>query len=235
MRTKLVFLCWLLAQAAGYCAPRTIHVFVALCDNVHQGIVPVPAALGNGQDPANNLYWGAQYGMRTFFQRANDWERVPSKASEQPVVLDQVVFKHRSSGSTLVAHAYDGRHIKTALEDFYRASRGRADLIVFIGHNGLIDFSLPPPGNRPGNSGPATIVLACQSQKYFSKPLTSAGCTPLLFTTNFMAPEAYILHASLSPWLANEDPEKVREAAARAYAKYQRISEAAAQRLFVTR
>jgi hypothetical protein len=36
--------------------PRLIHVFVALADNVHQGIVPVPAALGNGDDPARNLY-----------------------------------------------------------------------------------------------------------------------------------------------------------------------------------
>ena len=40
---------------------RTIHVFVALCDNEHQGIVPVPEKIGNGKDPANNLYWGAGY------------------------------------------------------------------------------------------------------------------------------------------------------------------------------
>ncbi|HBH24362.1 MAG TPA: hypothetical protein DDY13_13175 [Cytophagales bacterium] len=38
---------------------RTIHVFVALCDNEHQGIVPVPNTLGNGKDPNSNLYWGA--------------------------------------------------------------------------------------------------------------------------------------------------------------------------------
>ncbi len=44
--------------------PRTIHVIVALRDNASQGIVPVPAALGNGDDPARNLYWGARYGVR---------------------------------------------------------------------------------------------------------------------------------------------------------------------------
>jgi len=27
---------------------KTIHVFVALCDNVNQGIVPVSKSLGNG-------------------------------------------------------------------------------------------------------------------------------------------------------------------------------------------
>jgi len=28
---------------------KVVHVFVALCDNAHQGIVKVPTALGNGQ------------------------------------------------------------------------------------------------------------------------------------------------------------------------------------------
>jgi len=36
---------------------ETIHVFVSLCDNAKQGILPVPKTLGNGQDPKNNLYW----------------------------------------------------------------------------------------------------------------------------------------------------------------------------------
>src|SRR5687768_2778496 len=42
---------------------RVVHVFVALCDNEYQGIVPVPARIGNGDDPDNNLYWGAAYGV----------------------------------------------------------------------------------------------------------------------------------------------------------------------------
>ena len=46
---------------------RTVHVFVALADNEHQGIVPVPAKLGNGEDPEHNLYWGSAYGVKTFF------------------------------------------------------------------------------------------------------------------------------------------------------------------------
>ena len=33
---------------------KTIHVFVALCDNKYQGIVPVPPKIGNGQDLNNN-------------------------------------------------------------------------------------------------------------------------------------------------------------------------------------
>ncbi len=48
-------------QAQDEHAVRTIHVFVALADNQNQGIVPVPAALGNGEDPERNLYWGSAF------------------------------------------------------------------------------------------------------------------------------------------------------------------------------
>src|SRR5215212_8846369 len=53
---------------------RTIHVFVALCDNKYQGIVPVGKSIGNGQDPESNLYWGCDLGLRTYFKKKNsDW------------------------------------------------------------------------------------------------------------------------------------------------------------------
>ena len=54
---------------------KVIHVLVALCDNENQGIVPVPAHLGDGEDPKKNLYWGAAYGVKTFFSKSNDWKR----------------------------------------------------------------------------------------------------------------------------------------------------------------
>ncbi len=47
---------------------KVIHTLVGLCDNIHQGIVPVSESLGNGQDPKSNLYWGAAYGIKTYFQ-----------------------------------------------------------------------------------------------------------------------------------------------------------------------
>jgi hypothetical protein len=55
---------------------RVIHVLVALCDNENQGIVPVPAHLGNGDDPARNLYWGAGNGVKTFFSKSKDWQKL---------------------------------------------------------------------------------------------------------------------------------------------------------------
>ena len=58
---------------------KTIHVFVALCDNRYQGIVPVPAKIGNGQDAATNLYWGAVYGIKTFFNKSSEWKLIEIK------------------------------------------------------------------------------------------------------------------------------------------------------------
>ncbi len=54
---------------------RTVYVIVALCDNESQGIVPVSRVLGNGDDPGNNLYWGAMYGVRTFLCKSRNWKR----------------------------------------------------------------------------------------------------------------------------------------------------------------
>jgi hypothetical protein len=49
------FLAAPLALLTSGCAQRTIHVLVALCDNAHQGIVKVPAGIGNGQPPATTF------------------------------------------------------------------------------------------------------------------------------------------------------------------------------------
>ncbi len=51
---------------------KTVHVYVALCDNIHQGIVPIPKDLGNGQSPRTNLYWGALYGVKTYFTNSKE-------------------------------------------------------------------------------------------------------------------------------------------------------------------
>ena len=71
MRTILASLL-LIVSFQLFAQTKTIHVYVALCDNKNQGIVPVSKTLGNGQNPTTNLYWGAAYGIRTFFDRSNN-------------------------------------------------------------------------------------------------------------------------------------------------------------------
>src|SRR5688572_20596475 len=235
-----------------------IHVFVALCDNVNQGIVPVSASLGNGDNPATNLYWGAAFGVKTFFNKNRDWQMLtPSNASSKSplVVLDRVVFRHRRTGGFLIAEAYRGSYIQRATEDFLEAAAGTpgeklilsvdgknfeihvggsANLLAYIGHNGLMDFQLSSVPKKRNKEKREAIILACASKSYFAEPLRSTGAQPLLWTTNLMAPEAYILSAALDGWLNRETDEEIRLRGAKVYSTYQRIGLRGANALFAT-
>ncbi len=212
-----------------FAAPLRVHVNVALCDNASQGIVPVPAAIGDGNDPRTNLYWGASYGLKTWLKR-DGWSVTKAKITN-PAVLERIVAKKTIDGREveIVADAWRGSRIRDAITAFLEeASYGGSDVIAYIGHDGLMEFDVSP---RVGNakSKPRSIVLACASLQYFGAHLRRAGSQPLLLTTGLMAPEAYTLTAAIDAHVRGRD---VREAAAQAYNKYQKCGLNAARRLF---
>ena len=229
---------------------KTIHVFVALCDNTYQGIVPVPAAIGNGQDPNNNLYWGCAYGVRTFFKKSKEWTLLAARKSNG-VILERLIFKHATQNYYLIADAYDGQYIKQCTKDFLNSScgnkkdtlqinnktlgiGGNASLLAYIGHDGLMDFQLSETFPNRDNKQRDVIILACYSKHFFSPYLKTANVNPLLWTTHLMCPEAYTLHDALSGYVNEATNENIREKAALAYAKYQKCSLKAAKGLLVT-
>lgn len=228
-----------------------IHVFVALADNVNQGIVPVSASLGNGDNTATNLYWGAAFGIRTFFSKNRDWELISVIPNPSASILERCIFKHRRGSSLLVADAYRGKEISQTTSDFLEAAAGKpgeklkigdvqfhtggsADLVAYIGHNGLMDFQLPAHPKRRDDRQRRAIILACASKQYFAPALQQSGATPLLWTTNLMAPEAYVLSAAIEGWMKKETDEQIRLRAADAYHKYQHCGVRAARALFAT-
>lgn len=232
---------------------KMIHVIVALCDNVNQGIVPVAPALGNGDDAERNLYWGARFGVKTFFSASRDWRLVASVKNPAPKILERLVFKHKTQNALLVADAYRGAEIKQATADFlndasgnatatasvegktYGLSRGAAShLVVYVGHDGLMDFHLSYFPKKRDEAARDAVILACASKNYFADALRETGARPLLWTTNLMAPEAYVLNAAVDGWLAGDDGERVRLRAAKAYDSYQNCGLKAAQNLFAS-
>jgi hypothetical protein len=230
---------------------RLVHVYVALCDNKYQGIVPVPPRIGNGQDPANNLYWGCDYGIKTYFKKYAGWKLLQSWQRPTGPVLERCLFKHPSQELYLLADAYDGAAIKQCTIDFLTAAAGRradsaryngktlyagssAPLVAYIGHNGLMDFKMDSLPTQLGSNKREAIILACISKSYFKKPLQTAGASPLVWTTGLMCPEAYTLEAAISGWSKKETPAQVRQRAAAAYSKYQHCSVKAAANLLVT-
>jgi len=228
-----------------------IHVFVALADNVNQGIVPVSASLGNGDNTQTNLYWGAAFGIRTFFSKNKDWQLISVTPNPSATILERCIFKHRHSSSLLVADAYRGKEISQTIWDFLEAAAGKpgeklkagdvefhtggsADLVAYIGHNGLMDFKLQSNPKRRDDRERRAIILACASKSFFSPALEQSGATPLLWTTNLMAPEAYVLSAAIDGWMKKETDEQIRLRAADAYNKYQNCGVKAARNLFAT-
>lgn len=230
---------------------KTIHVFVALCDNVNQGIVPVPARLGNGQDITGNLYWSALYGVKTHFKNSKDWTLLSSEKAIGNSILERVLFKHKTTNTYLLADAYDGKYIKQTTIDFLEASAGQnstevtykdkvlkfggnAQLLSYIGHDGLMEFDVE--GNfKPVNENKRdAIILACISKDFFKPYLKQTKANPLVWTTGLMAPEAYTLKWAIDGWILNETNIQIQERAAKAYNQYQKCGLKGAKRLLVT-
>ncbi|UUV20478.1 hypothetical protein [Paenimyroides aestuarii] len=229
---------------------KTIHVFVALCDNKFQGIVPVPQKIGNGQDPDNNLYWGCAFGVRSYFKKSTDWKFLESRTFNSEK-LERIIFKHTTKNYYLVADAYNGKFIKQTTVDFLNSScgkikdtlkigkttigiEGNADLLAYVGHDGLMDFEIKDTFENTDNIKRNTIILACYSKNYFSQHLMQANINPLVWSTHLMSPEAYTLHDALTGYIKGETNAEIRTRAAKAYAKYQKCSEKAAKNLLVT-
>lgn len=236
---------------SGFSQARIIHVLVALCDNEHQGIVPVPKKIGNGKDPANNLYWGCGHGVKTFFKKQPDWKLIRQIKNPSKSILERLVFKHRDSAAYLVADAYDGALIQQTTIDFlnYAAGKdslvlridsvkikagGSANLICYVGHNGLMDFTVPTNPFAINKEKREVIMLACGSKNLFYNHIKRTGAYPLVWTTNLMCPEAYTLDTAIDSWLQRDKPETTREKSAQTYHQYLKCGINGARKLLVT-
>jgi hypothetical protein len=225
---------------------KLVHVIVALCDNETQGIVKVGKKIGDGNKPNENLYWGASYGIKSYFKSSKNWNLLKSEKDLNSIILERLLFKHKNTNTYLIAEAYRGSEIKKALEDYFRYTLEKypqnqylkennlydsQKLIVYIGHNGLMDFSIEQNFNFSERK--QSIALACFSKKYFKK-FIKENTEPILFTNGLLAPEAYILESTLETWIYSSKKDSIHLSAAKAYAKYQKCSLKAAKNLFST-
>jgi hypothetical protein len=198
-----------------------------------------------------NLYWGAAFGIKTFFTKNKDWELISVTPNPTTRVLERCIFKHRRTSIVLVADAYRGKEISQTIADFLEAAAGKpgeqlkagdvvfhtggsADVVAYVGHDGLMDFNLATQPQKRDDRRRRAIILACASKQYFTSALEQTGATPLLWTTNLMAPEAYVLSAAIDGWMKKETDEQIRLRAADTYNKYQNCGLKAARGLFAT-
>jgi len=213
-------------------APKRVAVFVALCDNASQGIVPVPARIGDGEKPGDNLYWGCTDGFAGCFGASKAWKLTKKEVPEDKRVFERRIYLNSAAGVEVTAEAWRGSEIKACLTAFETALiSGNHNLCAFVGHNVLMDAEVAAPVGKAVKPCDA-IVLCCMSESYFKHRLESAGSRPVLLTTQLMYPGSFLLRESLPVWAKGGSLEKVREAAAIAYAKNQKISVKAARGVF---
>jgi hypothetical protein len=173
----------------------------------------------------------------------------------QAFVLERCIFIHKKPEAILIADAYDGARIRETLTNFISSAAalreesltvsfgnekhvlaisGGADLILYVGHDALMDFQIPRVAGKIDPRTRQFIILACASKQYFATYMRDTLSQPLLWTTGLMAPEAYTLDAALEGWIEFEDANSIRNRAAAAYDKYQKCGPRAAQRLFAS-
>ncbi len=216
-------------------APIDVLVIVPLCDGAQ--LACGSGGLGDAREPSRNLYWGARFGAARFLEDTGDYRPAPSPAVTRDDVLDE---RHlvRPAGAgerpvRVTLLAYDGARIDHALGDFFDAVAGhRADLVVWMGHDRLMDVAAP--ALLPADAPASAAVLACTSETYFKPSLDALGARSVALTRTLMAPEGYLLHALVRNVARHGVDERahLRRALVDAYARYQRITPAAAASVF---
>jgi hypothetical protein len=244
--------------AAG--KPLTLLVVVPLCDR--KLIACGGQGAGNPGSLDKNLYWGRAFGARRYFdEAAKQFRRVATERGSGPV-LEQLVYRRTAPGARwgreadveqlVVLRAIHGERIDDAVRDFYRFATQGAEVSFqeegrerrvtvhvagYAGHNRLMDgISLPELVGRATPSATAkpvpSFVFACRSSPYFSQSLRDQGSSPLVMTRDLMAPEGYVIEAMARGLGDHVAQAELRERVVTAYARWQRIPEKTASRIF---
>ncbi len=247
--------------------PLVTHVFVPLCSN--EQINCGAKWAGNPAGLKTNIYWGAIYGARRFFEREDSgWERVELTSGDGSPLLERAVYRRWVPGERwglppekrveqlVVLSAIHGNRIDQAVGNFWELAQSSDDSPMFVefvdgdatrrvrihvagyaGHNRLMDgVVLPAPKAEPNVDeavrGIPSFVLACYSEKYFSRALRAAGSQQLVLTRTYMAPEGYVISALATALGDNLSAPAVRTRTVEAYAKWQRLTPKQAGAIF---
>ncbi len=220
-------------------SPLLVHIFVPLCDNENQGIVPTTESLGNGMSLKSNLYWATSKGVKRFYKESPDWKIIGNKFNIDSNVLERVVFKKNYNNNAivyLIADAYRGDRMNSCLADYFNALSGNrldsitlegekyevaahSDLLIFNGHNGLMDDhpDILPPKTHVSKDA---VSISCISAKYFKGYYEYTNSFPLVNTNHLLYPGAFISEGIINKWAELGSAQECKIAAGNSYYKY---------------
>jgi hypothetical protein len=222
---------WLVTATSS--PPLEIRVEVALCDKDTQGVVaPANPRQCSAALPGENVYWGALYGVKTHLPSALHAKREPVTVTDDERsdgVVERFVLHTPRATVTATAWADMGHAMRAALTP----PAGTA-LVVFAGHNGLMDMPVASLELAPTTSTAAVSVLACLSARYFADVIAARGLAPYVLTKSLMAPEAYVVAAVVRAFVDGKPAKTAVDDAAASYATFQHISKRAAHTVFAS-
>jgi hypothetical protein len=212
-----------------------VEVHVPLCDNTI--IACGNAKLGDGDNPATNLYWSTTPGFgRWFARKGSGWTQVSieRKDTGDKDVLEKLTYRRtittpaawRKRGAPkqfkleVVVRAWRGSAIDRALATYANDVSGAgttAQIVAFVGHNRLMDvdeFKWPAPGSEVKGA----IAIACDTAPYMKKQVSAATRVPLLMTSDLLFANAAPLEAAVLAFARGGGYAQIRKHAATAYA-----------------
>lgn len=219
--------------------PLVVHIYVPLCDNENQGIVPTSKSLGDGMNLKTNLYWATRGGMKRYFNDSDKWTLVYSKKEVSSDVLERVIFERKFAKTKLhvVADAYRGDRMEETVNDFLASIAnkkqeevklkskevvkiaGASDLLVFNGHNGMMDNIRVRNWKNKTEKKTDVVINACSSFNYFEDELAKAKGFPLIRTNSFLYPGAYVIERIIVDWVNDVAEQQIALNAGSVYCK----------------
>jgi hypothetical protein len=207
--------------------PLRLRVYVALCDNASQGIVPVKnPAICDGDRPDQNIYWGTRGGLFGFMRNVR-FKLRSRESFEAGPIAERAVWHKRIAGTEVEVEglAYRGREIRSAMLDFVHAVHRREDsphLVAYVGHNYFLDTEdvreFAEATRVPGGTAKGVLALSCLGDRHIRPYITRQGAEILLINKNLTYPGAWSIGGIIEAVVRRLPPRAVRDSAARAFA-----------------
>lgn len=248
-KNKILILLFLIINMNGFSQTKTIHVFVGLCNDNTQFVTPISPNFTIGSMPETNIFWGAENGVLSYFEKkADNWKLIKIDTIINSVILQTALFKHITKDIYIYAEAFNGKNSKEVIDEYFKATSGQnskkiildnktlefggnSTLTAYIGLNGLMNGSTNLIEHK-NTVSKETIVLCSYSKIFFERNLEIINAYPILWTQQLMNPEAYVLETTINSWINNDEQEELLKKVATNYNLYQRCGVSSALKVF---
>ncbi len=102
-----------------------------------------------------------------------------------------------------IEHTFTKKNVLNVIQ------KQKPDLIMFNGHNGVMDNIEVKPWNNHTNKRTDIVMNACVSYGYLQDEFMKAGGYPLVRTKTLLYPGAYVLEQIIDDWVAGIDEVKL--------------------------